>query len=272
LLPVALAQEATPDEAPPASISDIVANPESATNYNLIYGSVVPRDRPYVPLTGKQRSWLWVTGNFNYSISFRALIPAALDQLGHDPSGWQLGAKGYALRAGNRFGRFTIQDAMEITGSAALGYETRYIFSKSESKAARARHALLMNAVTWDKHGHWRPHIPRIASTLGAEYLCNLCSPIRTATLGRSAKALLSSSECPAPSTSSRNSPLSGAASSNTDPRASEAAKKQIFSPRRKVRKGEPNCFLCGLRAFARDCLPVCGHAPNSAAPAAPQP
>ncbi len=167
----ALAQEQPPAGAP--AQLDPVANPESATNYNFVYGSVVPRDRKYVPLTGKQRAWLWVSGNFNTSITIRALLPAAIDQLGHDPSGWQLGAKGYGLRSADRFGRFTIQDGMEIIGSAAMGYETRYIFSKSKSATGRAAHALAMNVVTIDKNGRWVPHIPRIASTIGAEFLCN---------------------------------------------------------------------------------------------------
>jgi hypothetical protein len=166
----AIAEEAKPPASPARALK--------ATNYNPLYGSVVPPGQPYQPLTGKQRWQLFLIGSLgNPGIPFRSLVPAAFDLKNRDPEGWGQGMKGYAQRAGNRFGRFTIQDGLEGLSSHLVGYETRYIFSTSKNPWRRAGHALAMNFVTYNRHGKWVPHYPRVGMTFASEYLANLWMP-----------------------------------------------------------------------------------------------
>lgn len=60
---------------------------------------------------------------------------------------------------------------MESGAAAALGYEQRYIQCNCDGTLRRTAHAMAMNFITYDRRGRWVPNIPRVGSTIAAEYI-----------------------------------------------------------------------------------------------------
>lgn len=151
-----------------------------AVNFNPIYGSVVPGSQAgeYRPLTSSQRRRLYVASSLrNYAIPVRALLPPIADHLGNDPEHWGQGWAAFGKRAGNRAGRFSIQDGLEAGTSAALGFEPRYVFCTCKGFLRRSRHALLMTVITLDSKGRRAPHIPRLGAAFASEFIGNQWLP-----------------------------------------------------------------------------------------------
>ena len=142
-------------------------NSPAKKSWNTIY-----RGQPYVPLTGQERAqFLLRRAVLSPGTPIRVALFAGIDQLQNDPAGWGQGWDAYGQRIGSRWLRSSIRTTMETGASAALGYEQRYIQCNCDGILRRSAHAFAMHFVTYDRHGKWVPHIPRIGSAIATEYI-----------------------------------------------------------------------------------------------------
>lgn len=130
------------------------------------------------PLTGQQRARLWVEDAvYSPGALFSAAAPAAFQHLAHEPEQWELGASGYGRRFASNLARSAMGDTFTSAGSAALGYEVRYVRSERTETGARLAHALAFSFLTLDRHGKTTLDVPRIGSTFGAAFIANQWMP-----------------------------------------------------------------------------------------------
>lgn len=126
---------------------------------------------PYAPMTGQDRlNFLFRRAVASPGAPVRMSLQAALDQRANDPPEWGQGADAYGRRMLFHFARSGVRNLVESGSAAALGYDQRYIrASHGRGAMRRFGHALAMNFVTYDRHGHWAPNLPRIGSTVAAD-------------------------------------------------------------------------------------------------------
>jgi hypothetical protein len=130
------------------------------------------------PLTGRERWTIyWKTTYASPATLFRAAGPALGDHLDHRPDTWPQGAEGYARRFANRFARFSLQESMSHSASAALGYDVRYVRCGCQGFFPRFGHAMLWNFLTLNQNGRTVLNTPRIGSAFAAEFIANSWMP-----------------------------------------------------------------------------------------------
>lgn len=140
----------------------------------------VPRDQPYVPLTGKQRLDLLVRGSFlNPGSWARASFAAGIDHLQNDPPQWGSNTDGFEKRLLDRYAAFAIRDGIESAWAGVIGHEVRYIPSTSERFSPRLLHAIAGGFRTYNSEGKWRPHYSRVGASFGAAYIRYTWEPAR---------------------------------------------------------------------------------------------
>jgi hypothetical protein len=93
------------------------------------------------------------------------------------PKGWGGGFEGYGRRVGSQYGTLIIQNSLHDGLAAALSYEPRYIPCQCTGVWKRARHALEMTFLTYDRHGHKRLDMPQLAGAYGSSMLSAFWNP-----------------------------------------------------------------------------------------------
>jgi hypothetical protein len=172
---------AEPPQADPGSQPAEPAQPVSQPmlKEGILWGTVITKS-DFRPLTGRQRWGLyWRQTYFTPGVYFSAAGPALGGQLRNEPPEWGQGAEGYAKRFANQFARNTIRDSLTAAGSAALGYEVRYVKCDCKAVLPRVGHALLWNFLTLNRQGNTVLNAPVIGSAFAAEFIGNTWMPAR---------------------------------------------------------------------------------------------
>lgn len=155
-----------------------------AQGVERVSASRVPIDRPYEPLTMKQRFSVYWRGAFSTSAGFQAFAPAWVDHARLRHREWGSGMEGYGARLGDRYGRFLVGRTFEHGAAAMLGYEPRYIPCQCTGTGSRIRHAMVKTFVTYNRQGKWVPNIPRFAAMTSSELIAPMWQPPRSYTVG----------------------------------------------------------------------------------------
>jgi hypothetical protein len=166
---------------PPAEHVQPTAEPAAQPDLNsgMLWGTVIKRS-DFKPLTGKERWGLyWRQTYFTPGVYFAAGGPALGGQMKNEPPEWGQGAEGYAKRFANQFARNAIRDSITAGGSAALGYEVRYVRCDCKGIMPRVGHALLWNFLTLNRQGKTVVNAPAIGSSFAAEFIGNTWMPPR---------------------------------------------------------------------------------------------
>ena len=151
----------------------------------------IARGEPFVPMTGRDRAdFLLRRTVLSAGAPARAALQAGFDQWTNEPQAWEQGWNAYGRRFGNRWATAAVGNVVESGAAATLGYEQRYIQCNCDGAFRRARHALAMNFVTYDRRGRWVPNIPRVGSTIAAEYAARTWLPHEDRTAGQNARDL----------------------------------------------------------------------------------
>jgi hypothetical protein len=118
----------------------------------VIAGTYVGRNRQLVPLTGRQREYLYLQETWTTPTPYmKRLFEAGIDQARDAPAQWGEGWGGYGKRFASREGQFLIANTFAAWGNAKLGYEPRYEECRCSGLWPRARHAIARNFYTYDR-------------------------------------------------------------------------------------------------------------------------
>ena len=148
--------------------------------------STIQRGEKFVPMTGGERlNFLARSAVFSPLVPVRAIFTGAFDQLSNEPEAWGQGWDAYGRRVGNRWARNGVRNGIESASAAVLGFEQRYIQCDCDGAVRRARHALAMNFVTYDRRGRWVPNVPRVGSTIASEFIGRSWLPPETRSAGK---------------------------------------------------------------------------------------
>ena len=132
----------------------------------------IKKGEAFVPMTVEERGrFLLYRVVLSPGTPARVAFQAALDQRADKPAAWGQGFDAYGRRFLNRWAHTAVRNSIESGSAAALGYEQRYIQCNCSGVLRRTGHALAMNFVTYNHNGHWAPNIPRLGSTVAAEYI-----------------------------------------------------------------------------------------------------
>lgn len=177
-LSLATAQEA------PVGPATAAATPDSLVKPGMLWGTVIARDE-FKPLTGKQRWGLyWRQTYWRPSALFSTAVPALVAQLKDNPPEWGQGTVGYSKRFANRVARTAIRDSVSAAGSAALGYDVRYVKCDCKGLLPRFGHAIAWNFLTLNRQGNTVLNIPRIGGSFAAEFIGRTWMPAGYNTAG----------------------------------------------------------------------------------------
>ena len=172
-----------PGESAASATAASAGAPEPAAAYdpasiNLGIGAILPSDRPYVPLTGKERYTIWYRDNFlNPQKYAKGTFWSLMDVSRNRPPEWGSGVSGFGKRFGSRFARSFIASSIEDASAAGLGYDVRYISSDSKSTKARLGHAVLYRFITLNRDGKRVFNLPPLLGTFAAEMLATKWTP-----------------------------------------------------------------------------------------------
>ncbi|MBM3796893.1 MAG: hypothetical protein FJW31_23245 [Acidobacteria bacterium] len=151
----------------------------------------IRRGDPYLPMTAEDRLRFFLRRAVTSpGTPARAAFLAAFDQHANDPEGWGQGWDAFGKRVGSRLARSAVRNGIESASAIALGVDQRYIFCNCDGMLRRTGHALAMNFVTYNRQGHWVPNMPRIGSTIAAEYIGLTWLPPGTRTASQATRGL----------------------------------------------------------------------------------
>ena len=154
-----------------------VAKPVSTVQPGMLWGTVITRDE-FQPLTGKERWGLyWRQSYWRPGAFFGNAGPALGAHLNNEPPQWGQGMEGYSKRFANRFARSAIRDSVQAAGSAALGYDVRYVKCDCKGFLPRFGHAIAWNFVTLNRNGKTVLNVPRIGGSFASEFIGNTWMP-----------------------------------------------------------------------------------------------
>jgi len=136
----------------------------------LIAGTYVSRNRQLVPLTSRQREYIYLQQTLaTPSAYWKRMFGAAIDQARDAPPQWGGGWGGYGKRFASREGQFITANSLAALGNARLGYEVRYEECRCSGVWPRARHAIARNFYTYDStEKEKRPQWALYGGALGA--------------------------------------------------------------------------------------------------------
>jgi hypothetical protein len=144
----------------------------NATAVNPILGSILPKDVPWRPLTGRERWRIYLNRTYlSVGAYFQSAASGAIDQYNNKPEEWGQGFDAYLKRAGASYLMIVAQNSLEHAGYAALGWEARYVSCRCDGSFRRLGHALAWDFVTFGRKGQIVPNIPRFAAAYGAAAL-----------------------------------------------------------------------------------------------------
>lgn len=161
----------TSAQQPPVAPPALAAKPESIVRPGMLWGTVITRDE-FQPLTGKERWGLyWRQSYWRPGAFFGNAGPALGAHLNNEPPQWGQGMEGYSKRFANRFARSAIRDSVSAAGSAALGYDVRYVKCDCKGFFPRFGHAIAWNFLTLNRSGKTVLNAPRIGGTFASEFI-----------------------------------------------------------------------------------------------------
>lgn len=147
------------------------AQSQSAIRPGMFWGTVITRAE-FQPLTGSERWGLyWRQTYWRPGVLFGNAGPALGAHLNNEPPQWGQGAEGYSRRFANRFARSAIRDTASAAGSAALGYDVRYVRCDCKGFFPRFGHAIAWNFLTLNRDGKTVLNTPRIGATFASEFI-----------------------------------------------------------------------------------------------------
>lgn len=133
--------------------------------------NVAPSQAPYESPTLEER-WKWyVRDTYGPGALFRTGFVAAMDQSDNDPPEWGQGMAGYGRRAASRYGRFALQETLELGGGMLLGEDPRYHPCRCTGFFRRSGHALLSTVVTRNREGNPTFAFARVGAVYGGSML-----------------------------------------------------------------------------------------------------
>ena len=145
-----------PEQSPPATASD-----KDVLHVSWIYGSFVPKDVPFKPLTANQRWKLYGKMTYTtYGIYIKTALFTISDQINNRPPGWGQTAEGFVERFGTRQAQFIVQNSVTAFGDGVADWEVRYERCRCDGFWLRTRHAVKRNFVTYGGPDmHLRPQL-----------------------------------------------------------------------------------------------------------------
>ena len=145
-----------PQQNPPATAGD-----KNVLQVNWLYGSFVPKDVPFRPLTANQRWKLYAKMTYTtYGIYIKTALFTISDQINNRPPGWGQTADGFAKRFGTRQAQFIVQNSVTALGDGVADWEVRYERCRCDGFWPRTRHAIKRNFVTYGGQDmHLRPQL-----------------------------------------------------------------------------------------------------------------
>ena len=165
----AYAQEAGPVKtATPVSDKDEL-------QVNWLYGSFVPKEVPFIPLTPQQRWKLYVRATYTtWGIYVKTVFFTATDQINNSPTEWGRTWEGFGKRLGTRQAQFVIQNSLNHMGNAAVGWEPRYDRCRCAGFWPRTKHAVVRNFVTYGgPNQRLRPQLMPYVAAFGGRGDCS---------------------------------------------------------------------------------------------------
>lgn len=167
----AYAQDAAPAKQDPASVNQAgtTGSDKDALKVNWLYGSFVPKEVPFIPLTPHQRWKLYLRATYTtWGIYVKTGLFTISDQIENSPSQWGRGFDGFAKRLGTRQAQFVIQNSLNHYGNAVVGWEPRYDRCHCNGFWPRTRHSIVRNFVTYGgAEQALRPQIMPYAAAFG---------------------------------------------------------------------------------------------------------
>lgn len=161
----------------PIAAADPVAKPEASPRPGALWGTVITRDQ-FKPLTGNERWGLyWRQSYWRPGAFFSNAGPALGAHLNNEPPQWGQGMEGYSKRFANRFARSAIRDSVSAGGSAALGYDVRYVKCDCKGFLPRVGHSIAWNFLTLNRKGETVFNIPRVGGFFAGEFIGNTWMP-----------------------------------------------------------------------------------------------
>jgi len=134
----------------------------------------------YTPLTSSERWHLYARETvLSPGLYFASLGSALGSQLDNKPPEWRQGVAGYGRRATSQLGLLAIDETLHEAGSAALGYDPRYLRCDCHGFWKRSGHAIAWTLLTKNAAGETRLDIPRIAGSYGSGMISTLWKPAR---------------------------------------------------------------------------------------------
>lgn len=129
----------------------------------------------YKPLTGKGRAAFFVSDTLLSPLTYAAALGGGgIQQLTNSPPEWNQGVEGYAKRTGSVLGILLLQNSIEQTSAAALGYEPRYVHCGCTGFLKRTGHVLVWSIITKNNAGANRLNLPMLAGAYGSGMLATL--------------------------------------------------------------------------------------------------
>jgi hypothetical protein len=117
---------------------------------NWLYGSFVPKDVPFKPLTANQRWKLYAKMTYTtYGIYIKTAFFTMSDQINNRPPGWEQTGEGFFKRFGTRQAQFIVQNSVTAFGDGVADWEVRYERCRCDGFWPRTRHAIQRNFVTY---------------------------------------------------------------------------------------------------------------------------
>ena len=133
--------------------------------------TVISRDE-FRPLTGRERWGIYWRQTYWRPVAILGNAGPALGaHLSNDPPQWGQGMEGYSRRLADRVTRSAIRDTINATGSAALGYEVRYVRCDCNGFLPKFGHAMAWNFVTLNRNGKTVLNIPKIGGAFAGEFV-----------------------------------------------------------------------------------------------------
>jgi len=149
--PATVTQDAAPAMHASAAANQTAApSDKEALQVNWLYGSFVPKEVPFIPLTPHQRWKLYLRATYTtWGIYVKTVLFTASDQINNSPTEWGRTWEGFGKRLGTRQAQFVIQNSINHLGNAAVGWEPRYDRCRCDGFWPRTRHAIVRNFVTY---------------------------------------------------------------------------------------------------------------------------
>jgi hypothetical protein len=157
-------------DAPSASKPAAAESNDDELKVNWLYGSFVPKDVPFKPLTSEQRWKLYARMTYTtYGIYIKTAFFAMRDQVADSPPGWGQTGEGFAKRLGTRQAQFIIQNTLTAFGDGVADWEIRYERCRCDGFWPRTWHAAKRNFVTYGgRDQSLRPQLMPYAASFAA--------------------------------------------------------------------------------------------------------